>query len=267
MSFPEGIAGSFEGDAEGRPFLWAHGLTSSRADEDRARLMGWRGGFDGWRVVRWDAPGHGTSAAATSDEDTRWPRLADVLLEVADGQGLTRFVAGGASMGCATTLWATVTAPERVEAMVLAIPPTAWETRAAQTDRYRASAQILEQEGPEAFARHMTAEPLPALFEPYAEVVNAARTAGCLAADPTSMPHVLRGAAASDLPPLARLADLTQPTLILAWDGDPGHPLSTAEALAATLPNARLHVATDIAAVFGWRDLVAAFLAGLPAAS
>jgi pimeloyl-ACP methyl ester carboxylesterase len=74
---------------------------------------------------------------------------------------------------------------------------------------------------------------------------------------------VLRGAAASDLPSLERLADLGQPTLILAWAGDPGHPTSSAEALASALPNTQLHVAETIRDVFAWRDHVATFLADL----
>jgi pimeloyl-ACP methyl ester carboxylesterase len=263
MSFPDGIAGSYEGDGRGQPFLWAHGLTSSRADEDRSGLMGWSGGFPGWRVVRWDAPGHGESRGATSDQDTEWPRLAEVLLEVADDHGVDRFVAGGASMGCATALWAAVTAPERIDAMVLAIPPTGWDTRPAQADRYRSGTDLLDREGIVAFADHMVEEPLPPVFQPYADAVNEARRAGYLAGDPTSLAHVLRGAAASDLPPLERLADLGQPTLILAWAGDPGHPLSSAEALASALPNTQLHVAETIRDVFAWRDHVATFLADL----
>ncbi len=263
MSFPDGIAGSDEGEDDGRLFLWAHGLTSSRADEDRSGLMGWSGGFPGWRVVRWDAPGHGESRGATSDHDTEWPRLAKVLLDVADDHSRDRFVAGGASMGCATALWAAVTAPERIDAMVLAIPPTGWETRPVQADRYRASTRLLDREGVVAFADHMVAEPLPPVFQPYADAVNEARKTGYLAADPTSLAHVLRGAAASDLPSLELLADLGQPTLILAWAGDPGHPMSSAEALASALPNTQLCVAETIRDVFSWRDHVATFLGDL----
>jgi hypothetical protein len=43
---------------------------------------------------------------------------------------------------------------------------------------------------------------------------------------------VLRGAGASDLPPPQVIEKLEMPVLILAWDTDPGHPLSTAEDLA-----------------------------------
>jgi len=93
--------------------------------------------------------------------------------------------------------------------------------RPAQAQHYLDSSRLLDREGIEAFAAHMTTEPLPPVFQPYADAVNEARTAGYLAADPTSLAHVLRGPAASDLPPLDQLAGLVQPTLILAWRAIP----------------------------------------------
>jgi pimeloyl-ACP methyl ester carboxylesterase len=75
------------------------------------------------------------------------------------------------------------------------------------------------------------------------------------------LPFVLRGAAASDLPGPDELAALAQPALVLAWDGDEGHPLSTAERLAELLPHAELQVATHLRDVLGWPARVAAFLA------
>jgi len=48
--------------------------------------------------------------------------------------------------------------------------------------------------------------------------------------------------------------------LLLPWVGDPTHPLSTAETLAATLPDARMDVAESAADVDRWPALVADFL-------
>ena len=73
---------------------------------------------------------------------------------------------------------------------------------------------------------------------------------------------VLRGAAAADLPPVAALATLDQPTLVLAWEGDPGHPVSTATALADALVRAELVVAPTLAEVTHWPERVATFLEG-----
>jgi pimeloyl-ACP methyl ester carboxylesterase len=77
---------------------------------------------------------------------------------------------------------------------------------------------------------------------------------------PDLLPSVLRSAARSDLPPREQLARLPQPVLILAWADEPGHPVSTAQELARTLPHARLHVSEDAADSRSWGKRVADFL-------
>lgn len=71
------------------------------------------------------------------------------------------------------------------------------------------------------------------------------------------LPSIYRGAALSDLPPAAQLARVAVPTTILAWTGDPGHPLSTAQALAGILPHAELQVAATPQQVEDWPQLLA----------
>jgi pimeloyl-ACP methyl ester carboxylesterase len=75
-----------------------------------------------------------------------------------------------------------------------------------------------------------------------------------------ALPTVLRGAGGSDLPPPRVIEKLEMPVLILAWDTDPGHPLSTAEDLAGLLPDARLDVARRVADISLWPGRVRAFL-------
>ena len=142
----------------GVPLLWAHGLTSSRAHEDITGLFGWRA-RGGMRVIRYDARGHGDSPGTTDPADYTWPVLAEDLLALMDGLGLARGAVGGASMGCATALYATVAAPDRIDRLVLVIPPTAWETRAAQREVYLAAAQLVEDRGPAAMAEQMRRQP------------------------------------------------------------------------------------------------------------
>jgi len=71
---------------------------------------------------------------------------------------------------------------------------------------------------------------------------------------------VLRGAAASDLPASESIAALDHRTLILAWTGDPGHPVSTAERLHELLPNSELQVAHELTDLFTWSATMAEFL-------
>lgn len=241
----------------GRPFLWGHGLTSSMAKEDDAGLFDWSRLTVERELIRYDARGHGGSAAAGDEAAYGWDALADDLFALADACGLDRFSAGGASMGAATTLHAAVARPERIDAMVLVIPPTAWATRPAQRGVYEGSAALVEDAGIEGLMAARAALPPPPIFVGHPELLGSPPD---VAAD--VLPTVLRGAAATDLPPLDRLATLDQPTLVLAWEGDPGHPVATATALAGALVRAELHVAPSLAEVTLWPGLVADFLKG-----
>lgn len=246
----------------GHPFVWAHGLTSSMAKEDDAGLFDWSRLQADHDVVRYDARGHGGSGHAGDESAYGWGALAGDLFAVADACGFDRFTAGGASMGAATTLHAAVLHPERIDAMVLVIPPTAWASRPAQRGVYEGSAALVEDAGIEGLMEARAALPPPPIFAGHPELLGAPPD---VSAD--VLPTVLRGAAATDLPPLEALATLDQPALILAWEGDPGHPVSTATALAGALIRAELAVAPTLAEVTHWPRLVAAFLKGRPCAT
>ncbi len=239
----------------GPAFVWGHGLTSSRASEDKGGLFDWTPVTDnGRQVVRYDAAGHGTTGGPPDPEAYRWPRLATDLLELLDELGLDRVDGGGASMGCAATLHAAVRAPERFDRLVLVIPPTAWDTRPAQAEQYEASARYVEDAGKAAWIEVANQAPRAAIFADLPPFPFDADIPEAL------VPSVMRGAAASDLPDPDALAALDHPALVLAWAGDPGHPESTARRLVELLPHAELHVATHIREVLGWPARVAEFL-------
>ena len=239
----------------GPAFVWAHGLTSSRAHEDRLPLLRWDTLTAGGRqVVRYDAAGHGETGGPADPSAYEWPRLAADLFGLLDELGLDRVDVGGASMGCATTLHAAVHSPERFNRLVLAIPPTAWDTRAAQGEQYRASADYVEREGKAAWLAVAAEGPRPAIFADLPPAPMAADVPEEL------LPSVLRGAAASDLPPPEAIAALEHPALVLAWAGDPGHPESTAHRLGELLPNREVQVARELKDLFGWSAAIADFL-------
>ena len=247
----------------GRPLVWAHGLTSGRDHEDATGLFR-MAAAPGLRVVRYDAPGHGASGGRPDDDAYRWDRLPEVLLAVQAAAGLERSAIGGASMGCATSLFAALAHPGRVEALVLAVPPTAWESRPAQAELYRAGAALVADGGPGALAEVVRTSPVPPAYVGRAERLYEISAATVAAMDGALLPHVLRGAAASDLPPESALAAIDVPTLVLALAGDPTHPVATAERLTAALPRAELHVAADVDQVSAWPERVGAFLAAHP---
>ncbi len=247
----------------GRPLLWGHGVTGAMAAEDRAPLVDWST-VPGIRAIRYDARGHGATPGPEDPDCYRWDRLAADRWAVLDGLGIERAVLGGASMGAATAVIAALSAPERVEALVLVIPPTAWSTRPAQARTYRIGAGLLGlPAGRTMFLTAIRHAPLPPVLRGEGAALSEALRAGMEMVSGPRLAAILRGAAQSDLPPAAELARLSMPVLILAWATDPSHPLSTAETLAGTLPQATLHVARTAAQVKGWTAEVAGFLASL----
>lgn len=241
-----------------RPMLvTAHGLTSSRANEDATGVFDWSPVVaSGRTVARFDARGHGASTGRAQPEDWHWPDLAADLLAITDAVSPDQPVDGlGVSMGSGTLLWAAVTHPQRFHRLVLVIPPTAWSTRAAQAELYEQNAAFIEERGKDAWIRGMAALPP----HPILEAGGWARGPDADVAEEL-LPTVFRGAAGTDLPGEDELAALKQEVLLLPWAEDPGHPVSTAERLAELLPNARLEVATTPEDIRGWGPRIAAFL-------
>lgn len=241
--------------ADGPAFVWCHGLLSSRAREDRDGLFDWRPVVEQrWRWVRYDARGHGESAGTNNVAAYSWPELSRDLLGLADTLGISRFAAGGASMGCAAVIEAALAAPDRIDRMVLAVPPAAWGDHAGQAEHYRANAAYLRSQGDDEGLAALEVEVRPPILG------NPPNLPAVPGAHPEWLPAILRGAAASDLPPPHQVAQLPQPTLILAWDTDAAHPLSTAERLAELLPRADLHVARTMRQIQEWPRLVSVFM-------
>jgi 3-oxoadipate enol-lactonase len=209
-------------------------------------------------VVRYDARGHGESASPADLTGFSWLELARDQLALADTLGLERYAAGGASMGCGTALHAAVLAPTRVRALVLALPPTAWEARAAQASQWEVTATVIETQGLEALIAQRADLELP---DPYKgdERRRAQQATATRAWDPDRLAQVMRGATLANFPDRRLVAEISVPALILAWTGDPIHPLATAEELASLLPNAELHVASSPSNLRAWTDLTRRF--------
>ncbi len=242
--------------------VWAHDLLSSRAHEDDLGLFDWSAVAAEARVVRYDARGHGeTEPMQYYEKVYRWPAMVDDMLRAAGSS--QPFVAGGASMGCAVALWAALRAPRRVQALVLAIPPPAWEGRAAETQSYEEGARTVEEHGVAAWAEELRRRPQPRILADEMPETGEVAIRHLLKMDEKVVAHVLRGAAVSDLPSREELRSIVVPTLILAWADDPGHPLATAEALAEDLVLSEVDVAHDLAGIRAWPDRVRTFVGGL----
>lgn len=260
---------SIEWDSAGAPhappLVWGHGLTSSRALEDVEPLVDLARVRDHATVVRYDAHGHGDSSLLSDPQRGSWAELARDQIELVDYLGIDQVVLGGASMGAGTALHASLALGSRVDGLVLVIPPTGWAVRSAQVEVYEQMASIVEAKGVEPLARAVVSVEAPDPFRG-SDAFHLRRAAAIRSTDPERLARNFRGAAHADLPPLEHLATVDVPCLILAWTGDPGHPVSTAEQLAATMPNAELVVSSTAGELATWTQRVIDFLAGITAA-
>ena len=259
----DGLAYDLRGPQDGTPVIQLHGLTSSRA-RDVALKLNLTAGQDALRVLRYDARGHGHSAAAPLPASYRWTSLAKDLEQVSGyftGEQNTRPVhVVGQSMGAATILTSAAADPdlaiERYGSMVLGIPPTAWELRGDRAGIYERNAQFVESHGLSAFAESTRDEPVPP-----ARGADIPFTVPDVAE--SLLPVVFRGAAGNDLPSRERIAALGErgiPTLILAWPGDTAHPLAVAEELRELLPESQLIFAQTPEDVGRWPDMIGSFI-------
>jgi 3-oxoadipate enol-lactonase len=256
-----GVRLAYELRGEGLPLVWGHGLTSSRARDDDLRPLDWDKLAQATQLLRYDARGHGRSGTSTVPADSSWSSLARDQLALADALGIDRYVTGGASMGCGTALHAAVLAPERVQALLLVIPPTAWATRRARAQVWDELATKVETAGGQAFLDVMADEP-PGPFRGTTRWEDASARS-VLGQEPSRLASALRGAATADLPDPTELRAIVAPTLVLAWTGDPVHPLDTAERLVELIGGAELVVADTAEELETWTDRALAFLASV----
>ncbi|MDP8938096.1 MAG: alpha/beta hydrolase [Actinomycetota bacterium] len=241
-------------------FVWAHALNSSVAHEEELGLFDWTEAAEVARVVRYDARGHGTANPQYEERAFRWSALVDDMLWAAPAGP---FVAGGTGMGSVTALFAALRAPRRVQALVLALPPPAWEARRREREAYQAAARVVERRGLPAYVRALRSQPQPRILAQELPAAQELSLRQVRMMDERAIPAILRGAASSDLPSREEVRSVVVPTLILAWEGDEGHPLSTAEELAELMVMSELHVAADLAEARRWPLLVREFLADL----
>lgn len=240
------------------PFVWAHGLCSSMAHEDELGLFPCSALAGTMPVIRYDARGHGTSIGGYEERSYRWSAMVDDMIRATEGP----FVAGGVGTGVATALYAALRAPRRIAALVLVLPPAAWEDRASASATYEADADLAETSGIKRLAEEVRHRPLAPLLAQLRSDARDVEARHLQAMDPKYLTPLLRAAARSDLPRPEEVRAVIVPTLILAWEDDPDHPLATARALAGAMLQADLRIARDVADTKAWPTTVEDFLAG-----
>ncbi|MFE0427416.1 alpha/beta fold hydrolase [Streptomyces sp. NPDC058953] len=197
-----------------------------------------------FRVLRFDLPGHGGSAAdllpATGPGRTTVADLAALVLAVADHHGWQRFHYAGISLGGAVGALLAARHGRRVASLALVCssarfgPPEPWYER-AELVRRRGTAPLLATSPGRWFAAPSTAG-TPFGRTPFGRTLLDALAA----ADPAGYAACCDAIARYDLRP--ELAGITVPTLVVGGRHDTATPLAHAEELAAGIPYASLTV-------------------------
>ncbi|WP_367319566.1 3-oxoadipate enol-lactonase [Streptomyces sp. HUAS ZL42] len=180
------------------------------------------------RVIRWDLPGHGGSAADLIGPGATVGDLAELVLALADSLGVERFAYAGVSLGGAVGLHLAVHHPERVASLAVICSSAhfngskPWEERAALV-RSEGLASLVESADARWFTPGFT---VPALVRDQGN------------ADPDAYAACCDALAAFDL--RERLGEIAAPTLLIAGRQDVATPPPHLREIADAVPGAAL---------------------------
>ena len=203
--------------------------------------------------------GHGrTSVPATVGWG--YDALADELWAVADRVGATHAL--GVSMGAGALCAGLARDPHRFERVVLVLPAVLDRSRDdAAMRRFAALARLVEAADVDAVAAHLVAEqPETVRTDPgvltwcrgQAQLLTDSGVARALEVVPQLVPLADRSG----------LASVSAEVLVLAQEDDPAHPVSAAEAVAASLTRADLQVLPPGGIMWAHRDRVRDLVGG-----
>lgn len=257
------IAFNIQMTGQGKPLIWGHSLTSSMAGEDALDIFRWNAFPKDVQLVRYDARGHGETESTYRPEDYRWQSLAEDMVAIAEALHLDQFLAGGQSMGCATSILTALRVPHRIKGLILVNPPNAWEMRKSQTDANKKMAKAGHLLGGKLLAKLASKSlrrDLPDWLKGAPDEIVASTLEGLKRMDRRTLSTVFKGAALTDLPPREVVQSIDVPALILAWTGDPTHPVEIAAELNRLLPQSKLAVAKEFSDVERWPEVIQDFV-------
>jgi 2-succinyl-6-hydroxy-2,4-cyclohexadiene-1-carboxylate synthase len=233
----------YEVRGEGPTLLMAHGLMGSiewsQAMGERPEALARH-----FRLVTYDARGHGRSGYTTDPGHYTWNALAEDMYALMRHLGIERAHVGGGSMGAGTALMLALDHPEMVQRLVLvAPPPLGPEATAPVAQLFGGFASAIERLGLEqAVEAAMNVEPLASVKDDGPEMVDFIRR-WLLSQNPEAVVPAIRGVI--DGPPLPheRFGEITVPTLIIAHPDDDIHPLESARVIQRAVKDTYLVVA------------------------
>ena len=254
VQFVAGTAPAIRGETagEGAPIVLCHGITATRRYVTHGSRVLERAGY---RVVSYDARGHGESDPAPAGEGYGYPSLVgDLERVVEDAVGDGAFVLAGHSMGAHTAVAYALAHPERLAGLVVIGPVFTGEIGEGSLRYWDGLADALAA-GPDAFVAFI--ESHQGIDEAWREsVLRFTRERILLHRHPEAVVEALREVPRSrPFDSLAELGGLQFPALVVASndEADPGHPYEAAAAYAEALPQARLIVEGEGESPLAWQ--------------
>jgi pimeloyl-ACP methyl ester carboxylesterase len=237
----QGVRLACEDQGTGLPIVLAHGLTATRRYVVQGSRVLERAGY---RVISYDARGHGESSPAPDSAAYGYGEMVGDLARVLHELQVERAVLIGASMGAATTMSFTLAQPERVAALVQVTPAYIGgaETDADRLAYYDGLAAALEHDGVDGFMRAF-GEPTSIAPRFRSIVLEAVRQRIARHRHPEAVAAAMRVVPrSSPFDGLDELEWVRVPTLVVAShdEADPDHPYAVAEAYAERIPGAEL---------------------------
>jgi pimeloyl-ACP methyl ester carboxylesterase len=229
-----------EAEGEGPPAVLCHGITATR----RYVLHGSRAlGRGGYRVITYDARGHGESDPATVGEGYGYPELIGDLERVVAAQvGDERFFLGGHSMGAHTAVAYALRHPERLLGLAVIGPTYLGSIESSSLEYWDGLRVALETGGIDGFVDFIAERQgidtrwRDSVLRFTRERMLHHRNLGALAEALRQVPR------SRPFESPEQLGALDIPALVVASndDADPGHPYETAVAYAEALPRVEL---------------------------
>lgn len=248
----DGLTLSGDSGGSGPPILLLHGLTATRRYVVMgSRLLERRG----YRLVGFDARGHGESTPAPHRRAYEYVDLVGDVEAVLDAAEIEQAVLAGSSMGGATAVAFALANPERVAGLVLSTPAYAGDPHSDEDDlaAWAELAAGLEGGGADGFLAVYRPAVSERWREPLARLTRQRlerhRHPGAVA---DAMRVVPQSEAFSGLDELSRV---DAPTLVVGSrdEADPEHRLEVAEAYVERLPNAELVIERPGKSPLAWR--------------
>ena len=268
--FETGADPALRGEAagEGPPIVLCHGLTATRGSVVHGSRALERTGY---RVVVYDARGHGESDPAPAGKGYGYPELVDDLEGVlAATVGGGPFLLGGHSMGAHTAVAYALRRPQRLAGLVLIGPSYPGEIPSGSLAYWEGLAAALERAGVDGFVEYIASEqPIDPAWRD--SVLRFTRERMLCHHHPEAVLAALREVPRSrPFGGLEELKSIEAPALVVASHdaADPGHPYAVAAAYAERLPRAELVSEPEGQSPLAWQGgrlsrAIAAFADGL----